>query len=214
MMSWIYAGVASSLVIVSGLLHGMWTDRWARSDETVNAKEALANIPMMVGDWVGQEVEKPSPAAPGVTGSLQRTYTNKRTNVSVSIAIVNGRPGPVGTHTPEVCYDSSGYMVGQKEAVAIDAGETPVQFWTSEAVREKVTEKTKLRLYWSWSVGTGWVASADARHEFPRYRHPILHKLYVVRDLNAQTVGSDKEEPCEAFLKQFVPALQASLFAG
>ncbi|MGL4553766.1 MAG: exosortase-associated EpsI family protein [Gemmataceae bacterium] len=214
MTAWIYSGAATALVLASGLVHGLWTDRWARSDETNQAREALATVPMTVGDWVGKDVEKPSQPGPGVTGSMQRIYTNRRTNVSVSIAIVNGRPGPVGTHTPEVCYGASGYLVGEKKAVELDvAGQGP-KFWTSDAVRTKVTEKTAIRLYWGWNAGGGWVASKDARHEFPRYAHPVLHKLYVLRDLNGQAVAADKEEPCESFLKLFVPAMQSTLFAG
>lgn len=213
MMPWIYAAIASTIVVGSGILHGLWTDRWARSDETTKAREALASIPLTIGDWVGKDLDRSSPPSSGVTGSKQRTYTHKRTNVTVTIAIVNGRPGPVGTHTPEVCYGASGYFVGDKKPVGVEAGESTNQFWTCDAVRERVTDKTRIRLYWGWNGGNGWVASADARHEFPRHRHPILHKLYVVRDLNAATAGS-KEEPCEEFLKEFVPALQASLFAG
>jgi hypothetical protein len=209
MTTYLYGGVATFIVLASGLIHGLWTDRWGRSDETVQARELLATIPMTVGDWVGKDVEKPSQSGAGVTGSLQRTYTHRRTNVTVSIAIVNGRPGPVGTHTPEVCYGSLGYMVDEKRAVDLDGA----QLWTTDMIRSKNTEQNRLRMYWGWNAGGGWVASKDARHEFPRYRHPVLHKLYVLRDLNGQPVA-DKDEPCEAFLKQFVPALRASLFAG
>jgi hypothetical protein len=213
MMTYLYGGVATFIVLASGLIHGLWTDRWARSDETVKARELLATIPMTVGDWVGKDHEKPSQPGAGVTGSLQRTYTHRRTNVTVSIAIVNGRPGPVGTHTPEVCYGSLGYMVDEKKPVDLDCGGTTAQFWTTDMIRSKATEQNRLRMYWAWNAGGGWVASKDARHEFPRYRHPVLHKLYVLRDPNGQLVA-DKDEPCEAFLKQFVPALQAALFAG
>jgi hypothetical protein len=126
---------------------------------------------------------------------------------------VNGRPGPVATHTPEVCYGASGYQVGARKPIRLDTQEVSAQFWTSDAIRTKVTEETRIRLYWAWNGGQGWVASADARNEFPRYRHPILHKLYIIRDLNDSTAAlSGKEEPCEAFLQALLPELEATLY--
>ena len=214
MTAWIYAGAASLLVVVSGLVHGVWTDRWASSGDLVEAANHLPLIPMNVGEWEGKEIEaRPGQRAPGVTGSLQRLYTNRRLGTSVVVALVNGRPGPVATHTPEACYGAGGYRVGKKKSVAMDFSGVPAQFWTSDAVREKVGEQEKIRIYWAWDAGAGWVASKDAREEFPRLRHPILHKLYVLRDLNQAGASTVGPEPCEEFLKAFLPAMQGTLFA-
>ncbi|MFQ3594281.1 MAG: hypothetical protein SNJ82_13960 [Gemmataceae bacterium] len=148
-----------------------------------------------------------------MTGSLQRTYTHRLTKATVVIALVNGRPGPVATHTPEACYGASGYLLGAKKAIEIaNASGTPAQFWTADATRTRTSEQTKIRLYWAWSVGQGWVASHEARREFPRFRHSILHKLYVIRDLN--TLIPEGMEPCEAFLHDFIPVMQEKLFTG
>lgn len=213
-MNWAYGIIASLIVIISGLLHGNWTDRWARSGETDRAAELLADVPMTIGEWEGRELEKASQPGPGVVGALQRTYVHRRRNTAVVIALVNGRPGPVATHTPEVCYGASGYLVGERKAVGLDIPGVPAQFWTSDAVKTNKTDETRIRLYWAWTAGgAGWAASKDARDEFPRYQHPVLHKLYVLRDLNAPAASSpDKEEPCEAFLKELLPVLQQKLF--
>ena len=107
------------------------------------------------------------------------------------IALVCGRPGPVATHTPEVCYGANGYLVGDKKSVAVE-GDGPARFWTSDAVRTRVSEETKVRLYWAWNGGKGWIASRDARIQFPRHNYPVLHKLYVLREISGSKDASAK----------------------
>jgi hypothetical protein len=214
MLRWLFAVTASIAFLTAGLVHGYWTDRWTVNEETRAAAERLNAIPLHVGDWDGEELEvKPGQVAPGVAGCIQRRYVNRKLGTTVVLALVNGRPGPVATHTPEVCYGASGYQVGARKPVRLDTHDISAQFWTSDAKRTRVTEETKIRLYWGWDGGKGWVASADARNEFPRYRYPILHKLYVIRDLNDTSASlSGKEEPCEAFLQAFLPELEKALY--
>src|SRR4051812_35648701 len=110
MMRWIYAGAASLALVAAGLVHGFWTDRWVASTELQTASQRLADIPYAIGDWQGTDIEvRPGSAGAGVTGCIQRAYKNRRTGAQVSMALVNGRPGPVSIHTPEACYGASGY---------------------------------------------------------------------------------------------------------
>jgi hypothetical protein len=148
-----------------------------------------------------------------VAGCLQRSYFNAHRGVTVVVALVCGRPGPVATHTPEVCYGANGYLVGDKHLIPIEGSEVPAKFWTSDAVRTRVSEETKVRLYWAWNGGNGWVASRDARIEFPRHKYPVLHKLYVLREISGPRDADAKDEPCEALLQMLLPAMQRQLFA-
>ncbi len=217
MKRWYYAVTASLLLVATGVVHGFWTDRWVADTRLEAAADRLADIPLQIGEWVGTEIEvKPGQAVPGVTGSLQRSYFNRRLGVTVVIALVNGRPGPVATHTPEACYGASGYRVERRTMVPLDTKGAPAQFWTSDATRTRVSEETKVRLFWAWNGGDGWAASDDARLEFPRYRYPVLHKLYVLRELTgpAGKPSSAKDEPCLAFLEALVPELERALFAN
>ncbi len=211
-----FAAAGSAAMLGTGLVHGFWTDRWSPSVETRVAADRLPTLPLTIGDWKGEEIEsQPGQAGPHVAGCLQRRYTNAHRNVTVVVALVCGRPGPVATHTPEVCYGASGYLVGEKHPVQIADGDRPGVFWTSDAVRSRVTEETKVRIYWAWNDGNGWKASRDARVEFPRHRHPVLHKLYVLRDIGGLREGaanSSKDEPCEAFLQVLLPAMHEKLF--
>ncbi len=215
--TYLFAGAATALIAGAGLVHGYWTDRWSASVETQEAAERLHTLPLRVGDWEGEEVAtRPGQGGPGVAGCIQRRYTNRSRGVTVVVALVCGRPGPVATHTPEVCYGASGYLVGDKKSVSLEGQEQPARFWWSDAVKTSKTDEAKVRIFWAWNAGQGWVASRDARNEFPRTRYPVLHKLYVLRDLSAgpgeQEAG--KDEPCQAFLQELVPAMQETLFAG
>jgi len=223
MIRWIFAAAASVGLVGAGIVHGYWTDRWSASTEVNEAVERFSGIPVRFGDWEGKDIEvKPGQVGAGVAGCLQRRYVNRNTGQSVVIALVNGRPGPVATHTPEVCYGASGYVVDDKKAVRLDNTGTTANFWTSVAVKTRVVEVTRLRLYWAWNGGEGWTASTDPRGQFSRYRYPVLHKLYVLRDLSTTSANKadgdkqadDRDSVCEAFLTAFLPELDNALFGN
>jgi hypothetical protein len=223
MTRWMFAALASAGLIGAGLVHGYWTDRWTASSEVEDAAARLSRVPVdSFGDWDGSKGEiKPGQVGAGVAGCWQRRFVNHKTGQAVVVALVNGRPGPVATHTPEVCYGASGYAVGEKQAVRLDSESKARQFWTSIAVRTRGVEQTKLRLYWAWNGGDGWRASDDPRGQFSRFRYPVLHKLYVLRDLsNLPETPAARQDPnnpgrddaCEAFLEAFLPVLDRTLF--
>jgi hypothetical protein len=212
----IYAITASLAMLTAGVVHGFWTDRWLVDNRLTTAAEKLADIPMRIGEWEGKDVDvKDKQKAPGVAGSVQRSYFNRRLGATVILALVNGRPGPVSTHTPEACYGASGFRVERPAPVALDTNGLSAQFWTADAIRTRVSEETKVRLFWAWNGGDGWSASKDARLEFPRYRYPVLHKLYILRGLNGSTIrpNTSKDEPCLAFIEALIPVLDEKLFA-
>jgi hypothetical protein len=211
--TYLFAGVAALAFVGAGIVHGFWTDRWVPCGEVEAAVERLGAIPLHLGEWRGEDINiDPGQTAPGVAGSLTRRYTSRARAASVMMALVCGRPGPVATHTPEVCYGASGYLVADKKAVQLGGLDPAAQFWTADATRTRSTEETRLRIYWAWTGGEGWVASHEARRDFPRHRYPVLHKLYVLREL-AEGEARGKDEACEAFLHALLPALQAALFA-
>jgi hypothetical protein len=199
--------LAAVLVIGTGIVHGFWSDRWAPAVEPQEAADRYAAIPMTVGEWEGKDFDKPAENVPGVVGSLQRRFTHRITGATVTVALVCGRPGPVSIHTPDSCYTASGYDFGTRSPVALGPG---TDFWTADAVRVKATEETRLRLFWAWNAGQGWTAPDDARTAYARY--PVLHKLYVLRELNS-LAEPIKDDPGLTFLRALLPELDARLFA-
>jgi hypothetical protein len=208
MMRWIAALMASLALVACGIVHGFWTDRWVPPVETAQAAGLLNAIPLEVGDWDGevQEVTK-GEAGEGVAGCIKRRYVNRKTGTVVSLFLVCGRSGPVSIHTPEACYGANGFQLAAKTRFEADSGNN---LWKTDAVRTSATEETRLRLYWGWNGGNGWTASKDARVQFVRY--PVLHKLYVLRELDGLT-DSSRNEPCEEFVDVLLPVLRTTLFA-
>jgi hypothetical protein len=209
MKRWIAALIGSTALIACGLVHGYWTDRWATPVETTQAAERLNDIPLEVGDWDGEALEvKPNEAGLGVAGCIKRRYVQRKTGAVVSLLIVCGRPGPVSIHTPEACYGARGYQVGVKDRFEGEGGD---RLWRTDALRHSATEETRLRIFWGWNDGTAWTAADEARVQFAR--RPVLHKLYVVRELSGLN-ESNRDEPCAAFLTQLLPLLRKTLFAS
>jgi hypothetical protein len=150
---------------------------------------------------------KPGSIDASLAGSLQRHYVNRRTGQKIAIVLVCGRPGPVSIHTPEACYGASGYLVGGRRRTA--APGSTGEFWTADAIRTTATEETKVRIFWAWNAGQGWTPADDARITFARA--PVLHKLYVVRDLNTLEENT-KSDPCLDFMQLLLPELDRVLF--
>jgi hypothetical protein len=195
-------------VIICGVVHGRFTDRWSPAKEPADAAARLNDVPLNLGDWQGEVIDaKPSATAGPIAGMIQRRYVNRQTGESVVIALVCGRPGPVSIHTPDVCYGASGYNVGPRSRKAIPGG---AEFWTADAVKTHATEETQLRLYWGWSDGHGWKAADDARQMFPRV--PVLYKLYVIRELNGTGGKEGDAEPCQRLMQVLLPALERALY--
>ena len=50
--------VSACLVLVgSGVVHGVWTDRWSDRTDLAEAAKLLERLPMTVGAWHGTTVE-------------------------------------------------------------------------------------------------------------------------------------------------------------
>jgi Protein of unknown function (DUF3485) len=195
-------------VIACGVVHGYWTDRWEPAREPADAAARLNDLPLAIGDWEGQAIDAKLSTVAGVAGMIQRRYVHRATGETVLIALVCGRPGPVSIHTPDVCYGASGYTVGQRTRKSIPGA--GADFWCADAVKTQATEESQLRIYWGWSAGTGWKAAEDARQLFPRV--PVLHKLYVIREVNGTIAKDGDGEPCQRFLQALLPALDRALY--
>jgi hypothetical protein len=205
---------ATAILVFSGLVHGLWTNRWSEAEDVKATIARLDRLPMALGDWDGQPLavgERERRAAGG--GYLMRRYVNRRTGAVVSILIVCGRAGPVCVHTPDVCYEGAGYhQVGASVKQAIGGpGRPGAGFWSARFHKEDARLPTEVRVFWAWNGGDGWRAVDEPRRTFAGY--PVLHKLYVTRRL-AGSEESVRGEPCVDFLKVLLPALQEQVQAG
>ncbi len=205
----ICSALAITLLLVSGLVHGYWTDRWKPATDLTRAADRLDGIPLTLGDWDGHPLEvKASAVDPRVTRCLERRYVNRVSGEAVAIALVVGRAGPISIHTPEVCYSASGYVISSRGAAVIPGRSE--EFFTMDAVRTRGSDESRIRLYWAWNAGSGWETAVHPRLKFAARR--VLYKLYVTRDLTNLGEPS-REDPCVTFLQVLLPELQEALFS-
>lgn len=206
MMRYLPAVVAVVAIVVTGLVHGFWTDRWTNSTAVNNAIEQMNHMPMMVGDWLSQQEGTVATQADG-TASLERRYLNPKTGEVLSVCLICGRPGPVSIHTPDVCYGASGYNVGDRRTLPVDTTTGKAEVFTADAVKHQSANSTRLRIFWSWLATDQWVVADNPRLTFAR--QPVLYKFYVLREVPTST--EVERDPSLDFVRQMLPALKQSL---
>jgi hypothetical protein len=200
------------VLLFSGVVHGLWTDRWTERADVSAAAARLSQLPMRLGDWQGEALASSARPGGGLAGAVSRRYVHRPTGRSVTLFLGCGRPGTAAIHTPDVCYAASGFD-GEKKPFTLPAGSAAAgaQFYTAHMRREKSTDKTQLRIFWSWSSGEKWEVAENPRFAF--VHRPILYKLYVLRETGPgpQPLEAD---PCVEFMEVLLPALQRTVLSA
>jgi hypothetical protein len=215
MMRLLQLVVAIAFLLASGLAHGLWTDRWGKSEQLEAAARKLADVPLTLGDWDGRALEMSAreQEVAEVVGYAIRQFVNRRTGDVVTVLLVCGRPGPVAVHTPDVCYPGAGFALAGAPQRYRDSHPTtsPAEFFTASFTKHASTVPEHLRLFWSWSADGDWKVPDYPRWTFARY--PALYKLYVVRQMRRADTPLE-QDPCLEVLRLLLPELQKSLFAN
>jgi len=209
----ILAAGALALMISAGVVHGVWTDRWSDPVDLGAAAQALERVPHDLGSWHGEDLEMEKDARLGLAGTLCRRYTHGTTGRSVTVFLACGRPGPVSTHTPDVCYVCQGYTEAEsprRYQLGSATAQVPPEFWTARYVKQRNDGVLQLRIYWGWLAGGHWQAAENPRLAFAGER--VLHKLYVLREQPAGEVAPERE-PCAELIQELLPELGRALAA-
>src|SRR5262245_57362574 len=119
MRSVVLAGSGIAVLVFSGIVHGVWTDRWADRSDLSAAAARLQNFPLNLGEWQGEDFEQARDNGQTLPGVISRRYVHSSSGKAISIFVGCGRPGPVSIHSPDVCYAGSGYQVERPTAFAI-----------------------------------------------------------------------------------------------
>ena len=146
-----------TLLLAGGVVHGLWTDRWAPSAAMrKSAADRLTAIPMVVGDWTGQDatLDERQLQVANVAGHFPALHSPQHRGRSQRAPSV--RPaGAVGGSWPEICYAGSGFeMDGDRDQWAATAG----KFWTAR-FRKQGPDLETLRIF--WVLGTERRMDAD-----------------------------------------------------
>jgi hypothetical protein len=199
------AGIVA--MAAAGICHAIWTERWARDDGHFAASLDLSRVPGSLGDWQGQE---PIQEEDNGLVHYSRRYMNRATGRSVMLVLTYGKPGPVAVHTPDVCYESSGYEITRPVRFTpnLTNGGQSGEFFTSQFRKKTPTGPQVLRIFWSWYADGAWLAPDNPRLVFARY--PRLLKLYLINESSAENAPAERD-PCLELLPLILPASQKLL---
>jgi hypothetical protein len=207
----IITAAAIVAILVTGIVHGVWTGRWQVTDEPGASVARLPDVSMDLGDWQGETLDAESEQLGDASGCLLRRYTNKFTGAAVTMFLLCGRPGPVAIHPPDSCYAAGGYEVltPSKFKAPAEPGATPPEFRVARMRKHRASEQSQVRIYWSWNEGAGWRVPANPRWTFASSR--VLFKLYLVRELPDLEEPLD-DDPCIDLMRRLLPELDRALF--
>jgi len=194
--------MAFALLLIGGLVHGMWTQRWQPSPALDEACARLQAVPANAGRWKSTAVQGDPEAfrqARAVNYWMQQ-YAKDGAGQSITVILMCGRAGHMSVHTPDICYRGAGYEMAGDQVKETVAG---AEFWTARFRREGDPAGNELRIRWAWSATGYWQAPASPRWTFGN--EPFLYKLYVV-------YGGASDSMTDEFLREFLPVLDKSLF--
>jgi hypothetical protein len=203
--------IALAMLLLAGLVHGVWTDRWGRPDEPPDFGR-LQDVPSTLGEWRGETVEadKNDLDLAHITSTWMRRYTHGGRGDVVTVLLMSGRAGPLSVHTPEACYRGAGFqLLGDRHKYRqLLEGKPPAEFWTARFRKASPTGPLQLRIFWSWKATGPWSAPQVPRLSFARV--PVLYKLYVVRET---ATASDllEEDPCMDLMRKLLPEMDERL---
>jgi uncharacterized protein DUF3485 len=194
--------------IWGGWLHGRMATRWGADELLTSAGRRLVQpVSEQQGNW---RLVKETPFSADVLRVLQcpahinRAYVHQQTGEVVMVSVIIGPPGPIGAHTPEICYSSQDFeLLGDRSPVTVvDRGELEHSFW-QVSMEPRGVEHTSQRVLYAWGTGSKWSATENPRLEYAG--QPYLYKIQLAGPLSAP---DDEFKPCEDFLGWFLPEIQ------
>ena len=207
---------AAAVVLVTGVVHGLWTQRWYPAAAVEAAARRLDDAPTSVGVWTSTEVEPITPSelrAAGAAGCWQRRFTSTQTGQKLLVVILVGRTGQMCVHRPENCYPGQGYNLASgapiRQRVKLPDGAGDADCYTARFAKPDLTTGgSQIRIFWTWHADGHWQAPDSPRWTFAS--QPYLYKMYVIRELPQRSERTD-EDPIPEFLRQFLPELTQAL---
>jgi Protein of unknown function (DUF3485) len=202
-------------VIIPGIAHGLLTDRWFVSRQLEEFTARLANVPMDIQDWQGEDVtiDPRQIAQADIAAYVARRFTHSSSRIQINVLLCCGRSGPLSVHSPEICYGGVGFDKVTKldskfslnDPNQISAGEF------KEATFKKAGPVPEfLEIYWAWNCKGDWEVPAEPRVAFGG--QPALYKLYVVCPYSKESQLKETQDACQSFFKVLLPKLHKTLF--
>ena len=189
-----------------GVVHGLWTARWSPK-EIRGAKEALNRIPTKIDNWEATDLVPLS--HPAGLESLNRVYTNKFTNRTVSVIMVAGDPTLVSAYPLTKLLSGYGYRaVGDPLPINIEtryegvAGRVHHAFLNADYYEPAASLKTEqLIALWAWTESGIWESPTKPLDRFTN--SPQVFRLYVTQQWDY--AATSRPNDIEDFLTVAIP---------
>lgn len=208
-MSTVRVGACLLLLVGSGVAHGVFTHRWQAAADFGETQARLNTVPPALGPWVARDVPLSADELDriSVRAHLSREYRNTQTGRAVRMLVVAGPPGPISVHTPDVCFQGTGFEQSTTpEQVAV--GDGAGQLWAATFSKTGPV-RTQIRVYWAWNGGSGWEAPEHRRARYKFAFQPILYKIYLVTEADRQ--GATNPRPAEDLAARLLPDISRAL---
>ena len=200
------------VLVAAAIMEGVLSNRWG-SEDLKAAAAKLNDVPPEFGNWTSIE----NPIEPEIlkkaeaVSAVSRVYENKNNRTKVAILLLCGPSGPIGAHTPDICYAGLGYkMIGHeiRNSVPIPAT-ADASYWTGRF--EKPNGESGLMVSWAWGVDGNWLAAENPRVDFLGRKG--LYKLYVTRGFTQSERDNAPAgpDPTQEFLADFLPVVKKVL---
>jgi len=201
------------LLLGTGLVHGLLTQRWQKSSALEAALVRLEGLPTEFGQWQSKPevISRTELTLARAEGAWVRRFSSRRTQQTILVILLCGRTSAMCAHRPENCYPGAGYdLAGSPFNYTLRTTSDAVlgDFWTGRFVKEESVGEQQLRIFWSWLSDGKWQAPSWPRFHFAG--KPYLYKLYVLRDA-AYRPEKLNDDPAVDFMRQLIPALTRQL---
>ena len=218
--AFLLAGIGALVVtLVSGTIHGRFTNRWGTPPDLEAAGRRVESLPTTFGDWrltSQEDLDDNAVRLLQCSGYIHRIYHNIKNPLlsQVQVAVLVGPAGPISVHTPEICYSSRDYAVEQEPrhlSIHLSGESGEHELWGMSLSAKNNPTRAPLRVCYGWSTGGAWQAP-----EHPRFQYggrPLLYKIQIASEV-APGSSSDDSESCTNFLRDFLPVLDQRLFAS
>jgi len=210
---WPRVGLACLLLVGSGVLR-VWQVRRIEGGLTAVRKGPrvdLASVPLSLGSWRGEPTDLDPQIARG-TGADQvvtRRYVDGATGAAVDLILLYGPAVEMFIHAPETCYPAAGYAAaGGPEIKVIETAAGPAPFRELVYSKGAGAQAALQEVYYSWWYRGHWTPDVGTQKHFERI--PSMYKVHLARRLGPKE-RRDVGNPCEALLRELLPALDARL---
>ncbi len=186
---------------------GKYTNRWSGTNVAAelsrDAELLETRFPESFGVWRMVSEDEADPAqlkAAGAVGHISRRYANDDTGATVGVFIVCATPHDASGHTPDRCYPSAGFEIGEQEHREV----IPLPNGTKAEAFSGTFKKpgAALRIFWTYAAGGRWIAPQIARIELAN--NPSVFKIYAIVDETLLSKGEGSRIGAE-FLSELIP---------